>query len=127
MFQAFDESEIHTTRTQQMILSAMDGGKPRSMSELAKLISTSNEQATRAVTQLVKMGFIERYQNEVNHRVVNVRLTETAHEFMKKISARCEEIVAERLYGEEEADPRQVAAVCKLIKELDEEFRKMSL
>ena len=127
VFQAFDESEIHTTRTQQMILSAMESGKTLNMSELAKLINTSNEQATRAVSQLVSMGFIERSQNEVNHRVVNIRLTDKARKFMEKISERCEEIVTERLYGEEKADSRQVTAVCKLITELDEEFRKMSL
>ena len=78
VYDAFDARNMRFTRTQQMILSVMSNGETFSMTELARLIDTSNEQATRAVSQLVRKGLIERSQNEVNHRIVNIRLSDEA-------------------------------------------------
>lgn len=50
-------------------------------------INTSNEQATRAVAQLVDMGFIERNHQPDNRRVVNISLTEKAESFLIKMKA----------------------------------------
>ena len=55
------------------------------MSQLASKINTSNEQATRAVAQLVDKGFVIRMQNPDNRRVINIRLTDEAMRFMEKM------------------------------------------
>ena len=55
------------------------------MSQLAAKINTSNEQATRAVAQLVDKGFIIRMQNPRNRRVINIKLTEEANVFLEKM------------------------------------------
>ena len=97
VFGAFDSGEFHVTRTQQMILTVMSSGATFSMSELASLIGTSNEQATRAVSQLVNMGYISRSQNEVNHRIVNIRLTDEAVSALGAITESIEKRVSARI------------------------------
>lgn len=87
VYEAFDKQDSKITRTQQIILVTMSDGATLSMSELARKIDTSNEQATRAVTQLVSLGYIERFQNEQNHRIVNIRLTDSANELLASINA----------------------------------------
>lgn len=120
VYEAFDEGSRRTTRTQQMILTAMDSGRTFSMSELANLINTSNEQATRAVSQLVDMGFIVRTQNESNHRIVNICLSEDAQNYMKDIRQSIEKKLAERLFGTSKPDKKQLAQIASLIKDLDQ-------
>lgn len=119
VFESFDESSIHTTRTQQMILTVMADGKTFSMSELARLISTSNEQATRAVSQLVKMELIERSLNESNHRIVNIKLTEKALEFMGEIRELAVKKLSAELFGTEKPDKKKLSHVVSLLKDLD--------
>ncbi|MBR6874119.1 MAG: MarR family transcriptional regulator [Ruminococcus sp.] len=78
MYEAFDKLEDDLTRTQQIILLVLDIEDNLSMSNLAYRICTSNEQATRAVTQLVDKGLVNRAQNKTNRRVVNISLTQKA-------------------------------------------------
>lgn len=99
MYEAFDKQTTKVTRTQQIILITMSDMATLSMSELARKIDTSNEQATRAVTQLVNLGYIDRFQNEQNHRIVNIRLTEKAMQLLNIINSTAEEILADR-YGQ---------------------------
>ena len=80
IYEAFDKLENELTRTQQIILLALDVKDNLSMSHLASRICTSNEQATRAVTQLVDKGLVNRAQNKTNRRVVNISLTQKAKE-----------------------------------------------
>ena len=78
IYEAFDRIDEDLTRTQQIILLALDVKDNLSMSQLADKICTSNEQATRAVTQLVDKGLVNRQQNKTNRRVVNITLTQKA-------------------------------------------------
>lgn len=102
IFEAFDRHNIKITRTQQIILITMYSSGTLSMSELARRITTSNEQATRAVTQLVAIDFIDRSQNEHNHRIVNVKLTDKAMAYIGEIGEIAEQILVECL-GKESA------------------------
>lgn len=86
VFEAFDAQDTRLTRTQQVILCVMSEGDTFSMTELAKLIKTSNEQATRAVSQLVEAGYVERAQNPMNHRIVNIKLTDKAMKYLKGVN-----------------------------------------
>lgn len=83
MSKAFDALDPPLTRTQQIILLSLSVKDNLSMSQLAESINTSNEQATRAVTQLVNLGFVNRAQNKNNRRVVNITLTEQARAYIE--------------------------------------------
>ena len=83
MFDTFNLKDSVLTRTQQIILLALALSKTLTMSQLAKKINTSNEQATRAVAQLVSMEFVQRSQDVKNRRIIHISLTEKATEFME--------------------------------------------
>ena len=55
-----------------------------SLNELSDRICTSNEQATRAVGQLVKTGYVSRVKNENNRREIEISLTEAAENVVKE-------------------------------------------
>lgn len=84
VYKTYDRMGSELTRTQQMIMLALAQYGTMSMSELASKICTSNEQATRAVSKLVDNGYIERFQNRLNRRVVNIRLTASGNEMIMK-------------------------------------------
>jgi len=85
VFDTFDKKKYDITRTQQIIMLSLSVCGTLTMSQLASKINTSNEQATRAVAQLVDRGFIVRMQNPDNRRVINIKLTEDAQVFFNKM------------------------------------------
>ncbi len=85
VFDTFDNKKYDITRTQQIIMLSLCIEGTLTMSQLASKINTSNEQATRAVAQLVDKGFVIRMQNPDNRRVINIRLTDEAMRFMEKM------------------------------------------
>lgn len=110
--ESFDCQEVRLTRTQQIILLTLANADVLSMSMLAKRINTSNEQATRAVSQLIEMGFMERFQNETNHRIVNIKLTSKGKDYLDNV-IKC---TAER-FGRVNVD-RQSAEVTRFAENL---------
>ena len=82
VFDTFDKKKYDITRTQQIIMLSLCIEGTLTMSQLASKINTSNEQATRAVAQLVDKGFVIRMQNPDNRRVINIRLTDEAMRFL---------------------------------------------
>ncbi len=84
IYESFDKMDDSLTRTQQIILLALSVQDNLSMSQLADRICTSNEQATRAVAQLVDKGYVIRMQNKQNRRVVNISLTEKARNHVEE-------------------------------------------
>ena len=84
VFDTFNKKKYNITKTQQIIMLSLSVCGVLTMSQLASKINTSNEQATRAVAQLVEKGFIVRMQNPLNRRVINIKLTPEAEKFMKK-------------------------------------------
>ncbi|WP_294407950.1 MarR family transcriptional regulator [uncultured Ruminococcus sp.] len=87
VFDTFDRKKYDITRTQQIIMLSLSLCGTLTMSKLAAKINTSNEQATRAVAQLVDKGFIVRMHNPENRRVINIKLTEEAEIFFNKMKA----------------------------------------
>ena len=83
VFDTFDKKKYDITRTQQIIMLSLCIEGTLTMSQLASKINTSNEQATRAVAQLVDK--VIRMQNPDNRRVINIRLTDEAMRFMEKM------------------------------------------
>lgn len=84
VFDTFNLKDSVLTRTQQIILLALALSKTLTMSQLAKKINTSNEQATRAVAQLVSMEFVQRSHDVKNRRIIHISLTEKATKFMER-------------------------------------------
>lgn len=103
VYEAFDMHNVKITRTQQIILVTMYCSDTLSMSELARRITTSNEQATRAVTQLVALGLIRRFQNEHNHRIVNIQLTDNAKAYVSEVAETADKLAVEYIGGRENA------------------------
>ena len=83
VFDTFNLKNSILTRTQQIILLALSLSKTLTMSQLAQKINTSNEQATRAVAQLVTMDFVKRNQDTKNRRIIHISLTDKAIKFME--------------------------------------------
>ena len=85
VFDTFDKKKYGITRTQQVIMLTLNVNGTLTMSGLASKINTSNEQATRAVAQLVDKGFIERMHDSANRRVIKIKLTDEAKAFVENI------------------------------------------
>lgn len=70
------------TKTQLMILLALNIEPGITMSQLSEKISTSREQASRAVSPLVNRHLIRRDINQLNRRQLNMTLTEEGKKYL---------------------------------------------
>ena len=93
------------------------------MSQLASKINTSNEQATRAVAQLVDKGFIERMQDNSNRRIINIRLTDKANEFIKKTKSEIMGDLLDQFNGVSDEDMEKfhdaIIQIVKILKKVE--------
>lgn len=64
------------TITEVHVLEAVGRGEPRSMSEIAALLSVTLGTLTTAVSRLVKKGYVSRLRPDEDRRLVLVQLTE---------------------------------------------------
>ncbi len=75
--------EFGFTKTQLIIFFALIFRDSLTMSQVAGFISSSKEQATRAVAPLVDEGYVERYIDPENRTHIHIRLTPKGIEFME--------------------------------------------
>lgn len=80
--------EFGYTKTQFLIFAVLSSRENLTMSQVAGFISSSKEQATRAVAPLVEDGLVERYTDPVNRTHIHIRLTEQGEEFMRQYKIR---------------------------------------
>lgn len=73
----WDRETYPYTKSQLTIFMALLRKDSLTMKEAASYISSSKEQATRAVAPLVDSGLLERYTDPANRNYVHIRLTET--------------------------------------------------
>ncbi|MCR5480917.1 MAG: MarR family transcriptional regulator [Ruminococcus sp.] len=92
----FDRDEFKFTKTQQLILMTLWLHKKLSLTELSEQICTSNEQATRAVGQLVKSGFVNRVKNQTNRRSIEISLTQKGVDLIKGSQATAAKRIPQR-------------------------------
>lgn len=82
-------SEVHklfgVTKSQILIFVILHYRGSMTMSEVAKYLSSSKEQATRTVSVLFEQGLIERFEKESNRTHVYIRLTKLGQEFMQRL------------------------------------------
>lgn len=110
------------TKTQLLIFSALSLRESLTMSQIASFISSSKEQATRAVAPLADAGYVERFTLPENRTKIHVRLTAAGKEFLQDCQAQFRKNLRLRLdetLTEEEAASLQTSirtAICILEK-----------
>lgn len=104
----FDKNEFRFTKTQQMIVMALWLDNDMTLAQLSDRICTSNEQATRAVGQLVKMGVVTRNKNENNRRTIDISLTDEGKKAVKEAQTMLIDRMLESLQKLSESDARTV-------------------
>ena len=118
----FDKSEFQFTKTQQMIIMTLWKRENMSLTQLSNRICTSNEQATRAVSQLVKGGYLTRVKNENNRRTIEISLTDKAKAIVNEVQQKA----LERIPGEfKKLDEQDAAMVLECVEKVSEIFDKM--
>lgn len=80
---SLDMKNLKLTRKQLFILLALMRKERLNMSQIAKYLASSHEQATRSVAPLVEAGLLERFYDESNRKLVLIRLTDAGHEFIR--------------------------------------------
>jgi len=70
------------TKSQFLIISALSLRDNLTMGQVAGFISSSKEQATRAVAPLVEHGLVERFVDPDNRTKIHIRLTEKGKEYV---------------------------------------------
>ena len=76
------KKEFGITKTQAILLAALLYRGGLTMSQIAESISSSHEQATRAVAPLVEKGYVKRVGSPADRKKVFVELTPAGHRLM---------------------------------------------
>ena len=85
------------TKSQAVILLALFYCGTICMSQIADYLSSSKEQATRAVAGLAEHGLVERFERPDNRTHVYIRLTETGRDYVAKCCAELTRQVDQKL------------------------------
>lgn len=85
------------TKSQLMILTALHRRKELTMSQVADCISSSKEQATRAVSPLVEAGYVARTEDSGNRTHICVHLTEAGRTVLENLCAEIHTSLNERI------------------------------
>lgn len=108
-----DRKSFPYTRTQLAIFSALEMEGSMSMKQVADAIAASREQATRAVSPLVRDGMLERHLDPKKRTRVIVRMTPKGEDFIRenriRFYNRIREKVRDSLSEEELEQLRQSA------------------
>jgi len=73
----WDREKYPYTKSQLTLIMALLHKDSLTMKEAASYISSSKEQATRAVAPLVDKGLMERYTDPANRNYIHIQLTDT--------------------------------------------------
>lgn len=109
------------TKSQMLILLALFYRGTVCMSQIAAYLSSSKEQATRAVAGMVEPGLIERFERPDNRTHVYVRLTDAGRDYVVKccteLNRQVEEKLEAKLTAKERGELRE--SLCTVISLLD--------
>ena len=92
-----ESREFGLTKSQIVIFIILHYKGSMTMSEIAQYISSSKEQATRAVAAICDQGLVERFENPENRIHVYIRFTEKGREYMSKLMEQLCARLSERL------------------------------
>lgn len=97
LLNTIDIPSMDLTKTQILILFALSGGRSLNMSQLSSYLASSKEQATRAVSPLVKDEYVTRFRSDENRKMVYVKLTEKGNQLILQEKALVKEYLSKRL------------------------------
>lgn len=97
VYSSLDHKSFPYSRSQIIILIVLSIRKELTMKEVAGYLSSSKEQATRAISPLVDEGLVERFENPANRVHVYVRLTDSGVRYLKNIADTVKVSVKKRL------------------------------
>ena len=83
-FQDAGLRDHHLTRSHLYLMLVLLQHPLLNMTQLARSIAVSKEQASRAVALLVELGYVERVESPSNRRMVLVRLTEVGRAVLEE-------------------------------------------
>ena len=95
------------TKSQMIIFIVLYYRDTVTMSEIAQYISSSKEQATRAVAALCDNGLVERCEDAANRTHVLIRFTESGRAFMGQLTAWLRTEISRRLSASLSSDDLQ--------------------
>lgn len=106
----WDREKYPYTRSQLVLIMALLQRDSLTMKEAASYISSSKEQATRAVAPLVENGLLERYTDPANRNYVHIRLADTGRlmvlEMLDSLYDRINELLDQAISREEKLELR---------------------
>lgn len=93
--------EVHKifgmTKSQINIFILLYHRESATMGEVAHYLSSSKEQATRAVSALCDCGFVERFDDPLNRTHVNIKLTEKGKAHMQSMICELNSQIIEKI------------------------------
>lgn len=111
------------TKSQRLALLCLAGSESLSMGQIAAFLTSSREQATRAVAALASAGLVERTVDPANRSRVLVRLSEAGRASMESYQEQIRDKVQrqlEQLSGEERRELDQsLLCVTHFLQQLD--------
>ena len=96
LLNTIDIPSMDLTKTQILILFALSGGRSLNMSQLSSYLASSKEQATSAVSPLVKDEYVTRFRSDQNRKMVYVKLTEKRNQLILQEKALVKEYLSKR-------------------------------
>lgn len=96
LLNTIDIPSMDLTKTQILILFALSRGRSLSMPQLSSYLASSKEQATRAVSPLVKDEYVTRFRSDENRKMVYVKLTEKGNQLILQEKALVKEYLSKR-------------------------------
>lgn len=79
------KKEFGITKSQAVVMIALYYKGSMNMSQVSEYLSSSKEQATRAVSGIVRDGFAERFESPDNRTHVNIRLTKAGYDKIEAV------------------------------------------
>lgn len=106
------------TKSQAIIMIALKYRGSVTMTEVAQYMSSSKEQATRAVATLCDQGLVERFEQQENRTRVFIRFSEVGQKFMEEFESQLREEISKKL--ESKLSEEEIAALrCSLQTSID--------
>ena len=96
LLNTIDIPSMDLTKTQILILFALSGGRSLNMSQLSSYLASSKEQATRAVSPLVKDEYVTRFRSDENRKMFYVKITDKGNQLILQEKALVKEYLSKR-------------------------------
>ena len=123
LLNTIDIPSMDLTKTQILILFALSGGRPLNMSQLSSYLASSKEQATRAVSPLVKDEYVTRFRSDENRKMVYVKLTDKGNQLILKEKALVKDYLSKRFESlskeDQESFHQSLSNILTILKQME--------